>query len=370
MSLFPKDRDLSEAPDRVVIEVRASDFQLRGEDMVMRLDSFLAHHLTWRSRSSVKRLIKDGYVLVAASRPQDAPAGHRSRLASRPPPLLPPTDEPKIEKRAGRRLLDKSIVVVMIPEELRLEMDLTDVGPLDVVYEDEHVLIVNKPPGLVVHPSGRHLTDTLIQRMHKHFRSKDAERDVPVKLCHRLDRETSGLVLAAKDAVTHAALVKAFEDREIDKRYLAVVHGVPSPESGVIDFDLGPSRVSAVRLKITVIAGGWQSVTGYEVLEKSDGPHGPLALVACTPKTGRQHQIRVHLAAIGHALVGDKLYGPDEQIFVRNAEGEMTPADEAALVLPRHALHNELLGFVHPATGKAVRVTCDLPGDLAALLTR
>ncbi|MDE0895337.1 MAG: RluA family pseudouridine synthase [Planctomycetota bacterium] len=370
MSLFPRDRDLSEAPDRVVVEVRASDFQLRAEDMVIRLDAFLAHHLTWRSRSSVRRLIKDGYVLVAASRPESAPVGHRSRLTSRPPPLLTPTEEPTVEKRPGRRLLDKSIVVVMIPEEHRLEMDLSNVGPLDVVYEDDHVLIVDKPAGLVVHPSGRHLTDTLIQRMHMHFRSKDAERDVPVKLCHRLDRETSGLVLAAKDAVTHAALVKAFEDREIDKRYLAVVHGNPDPASGVIDFDLGPSHVSEVRLKIAVIAGGWPSVTEYEVQGTSNGRHGSLALVACTPRTGRQHQIRVHLAALGHALVGDKLYGPDEQIFMRNAAGEMTPADEAALILPRHALHNELLGFVHPATGKNVRVTCDLPEDLAALFAQ
>lgn len=369
MSLFPKDRDLSEAPDRLVIDVSASDFQLRGEDMVMRLDNFLAHHLTWRSRSSVKRLIKDGHVLVAASRPEDAPAGHRARLTSRPPPLLAPKEEPVVEKRPGRKLLDKSIVVVMIPEEFRLDMDISNTGPLDVVYEDDHVLIVNKPAGLVVHPSGRHLTDTLIQRMHKHFRSKDEGKDVPVKLCHRLDRETSGLVLAAKDPITHAALVKAFEDREIDKRYLAVVHHHPDPHSGVIDMELGPSNVSEVRLKISVQAGGWESMTEYETLETTTGKHGPLALVACTPKTGRQHQIRVHLAAIGHPIVGDKLYGPSEEIFIRNAADELTADDEAALILPRHALHNELLGFLHPATGDRVRVSCDLPDDMAELLS-
>ena len=124
-----------------------------------------------------------------------------------------------------------------------------------------------------------------------------------------------------------------------------------------------------MRLKISVQAGGWDSVTEYETLDATTGKHGPPALVACTPKTGRQHQIRVHLAAIGHPIVGDKLCGPSEEIFIRNAADELTAEDEAALILPRHALHNELLGFLHPATGEKVRVTCDLAQDMSQLLS-
>ena len=381
MALFPKDRNLAEAFDRVELEVRASDFRMRGEDLQLRLDRFLAHHLTWRSRSSIQQLIKDGQVLVAASRPDAAPPGHRSRAAHRPPPLLPPVDEPTVERRPGRRLLDRSLVVVRIPDELQLALDPGACGPVDLVHEDPAVLVVDKPAGVAVHPSGRHLTDTLVQRLHAdHARRLEARAaapgagpevgEMPPKLCHRLDRETSGLVLAARDRASHAALVLDFEERRVAKRYLAVVHGVPERTVGEVDLDLGPALASEVRLKIAVRAGGWPSRTGYEVIETGRLPDGgPCALVACVPHTGRQHQLRVHLAALGHPLVGDKLYR-DEGLFLRAANDALTDGDRAELVLDRHALHNELLGFTHPRTGERLEVTAPLPADMAGLLGR
>lgn len=370
MALFPKNRNLSETLDRVELEVRASDFGMKGEDVAMRLDAFLCHHLTWRSRASLQKLIKDGYVLVAASRPESAPHGHRSRSAHRPPPMLPPPEAPSVETRPGRRLLDRSMVVVMIPDEFRIDLDPKSCGPLDIVFEDDYLVAVNKPAGLVVHPSGRHMADTLIQRMHAHYMHAGSTTEPgAIKLCHRLDRETSGLLLAAKDAQTHAAIRAAFERYEIDKRYLALVHGHPAQQSGRIEFDLGPAHASEVRLKIAVQVGTWESRTDYAVLEVGKLPDGrPAALVACTPHTGRQHQIRVHLAAIGHSIVGDKLYGDDETIFIRASNDELSADDLRELALEHHALHNERLGFVHPRTGKRIDLYAALPPDVRALL--
>ena len=343
MALFPKDRNLAEAFDRVELEVRASDFRMRGEDLSIRLDRFLAHHLSWRSRSSIQQLIKDGQVLVAASRPDAAPPGHKGRVAHRPPPLLPPVDEPVLERRPGRRLLDRSLVVVRIPDELQLALDPGACGPVDLVHEDAAVLVVDKPAGVAVHPSGRHLTDTLVQRLHADHARRLEERErataagaalpevgeMPPKLCHRLDRETSGLVLAARDRPSHARLVLDFEERKVTKRYLAVVHGVPDEPRGELDLPLGPALASQVRLKIAVQAGGWPSRTGYEVLDTGRLPDGrPCALVACVPHTGRQHQLRVHLAAMGHPIVGDKLY-LDEELFLRAANDELTATDRS-----------------------------------------
>ncbi len=368
MSLFPKDRNLSETLESVELEVRASDFGLRGEDVSMRLDSFLVHHLAWRSRASIQRLIKDGYVLVAASRPDDAPPGHRARALHRPPPLLPPSGPPRPERRPGRKLLDHSLVIVIVPEELRIQLDPASNGPVDIVFEDEYLVAVNKPAGLVVHPSGRHLSDTLIQRLHSHYAR--AGSPLPVKLCHRLDRETSGLLLAAKDAESHAAVRARFEALQVEKRYLAVVHGIPEPAEGKIELDLGPSHTSAVRLKIAVQAGGWSARTDYKLLEHGRLITGtPGALVACTPHTGRQHQIRVHLGAIGHPLVGDKLYGDDEERFIRASNEALTDEDEEALILAHHALHNERLRLEHPRTGKTLDLRAPLPRDVQGLLS-
>lgn len=364
MALFPKDRNLAETLESVELDVRASDFGMKGEDVAMRLDAFLCHHLPWRSRASIQKLIKDGYVLVAASRPEDAPPGHRARATHRPPPLLSPSAPPTPERRPGRRLLDQSRVIVIVPEEDRIELDPASCGPVDIVFEDDYLVAVDKPAGLVVHPSGRHMADTLIQRLHAHYQKQG--QHLPIKLCHRLDRETSGLVLAAKDAETHAAVRAAFEAHQVQKRYLALVHGIPDPPEGQITFDLGPSPTSEVRLKIAVQAGGWEAITGYKLLERGHLPDGrPASLVACLPKTGRQHQLRVHLAALGHPIVGDKLYGADETIFIRAASDELTPEDHAELALDHHALHNERLGFTHPRTNDHIDLRAPLPEDVA-----
>ena len=272
--------------------------------------------------------------------------------------------QPAVERRASRKLKHGARVVVVIPEELRLPRGESDGSELVILYEDEEVLAIDKPPGMPVHPSGRHLRDTLIQRVHARFRAGNEGLKLPIRLCHRLDLETSGVILVAKGDRHHAHLMKQFEDREVEKEYLAVVRGVPSRGQGRIELAIGPSRTSAVRLKMACIADGQPSATDWSVVER----RADCALVSCRPHTGRQHQIRVHLDALGYPLVGDKLYGVDEALFLRHARGQPDPGDAELLGLPRHALHNHRLVFRSPTSGERREVTSPLAADLRTYL--
>ncbi len=348
MRLFPKDRDLSESPDHVELVVRASDLNLPVEEVHVRLDAFLAKFLHWRSRTSIEELIREGLVSVDPSDPAH-PDG---------------TGELVVEKRPGRKLLHGSRVVIEIPEPLRIQRVVSAASELTILYEDAQLLAVDKPPMLPVHPSGRHLADTLIQRVHARFDQKKERREFRIKLCHRLDRETSGLILLARDPGSHSKVMMQFERRETEKEYFCIVRGVPSAEGGRVDYDLGPDATSEVRLKMAPVAEGLPSVTHWRVLERYED----CALVACKPETGRQHQIRVHMDAIGHPLVGDKLYGVDEQFFLKAAANELTRADQEFLGLPRHALHNHRLVITHPFSGERVEMRSPLPEDMRQYL--
>lgn len=347
MGLLPKDRDLNRPPEEVELVVDASDFRVKADSLVLRLDQFLGKFLTWRSRSSIQRLIKDGYVLVDAATP-DHPHG---------------TGDSQPEARPGRKLRHGSRVVVVIPEEHRLALSADAAGPLSILYEDDEVVVIDKPPLVAVHPSGRHMSDTLIQRVHAHFREEVEASTMVPRLCHRLDRETSGIVLVAKNPRTHPELMGQFEGHTVEKTYLALVHGEVLPEALSITDPIGSARASRIRLKMAVRADGLASRTDVEVLERARD----LSLVRCDLFTGRQHQIRVHLAARGYPIVGDKLYGEDDGLFLRATAEELTDADRRQLVLERHALHNHRLRFISPAAGE-VEVVSPLAEDMAALL--
>lgn len=346
MGLFPRDRNLARTLEQVELPVRASDFQVSPAEVHVRLDAFLKLRLRWRSRASIQRLIAEGFVRVAPA----AQGLERSE------------GEPEVETRSARILRHGALVVVVIPPELRLP-ELDSPGSLAILYEDADVLAVDKPAGQAVHPSGRNLTGTLIQEVHARY-SQGADLPVPIRLCHRIDKETSGLVLLAKGERAHRQIRKQFERRTIEKEYLALVHGQPQEDAGVIDLPLGPSHASQVRMKIAVQEGGAESHTSWRVLER----RGAFALLSCVPLTGRQHQIRVHLAAIGHPLVGDKLYGADETLFLRNHRRELEAGDLAALGLARHALHNHRMVWIAPTGGERREVTCSLPADMRAFL--
>ncbi len=348
MGLFPKDRDLTKVPERVELRVDASFFRERVAGFHIRLDQFLATHLSWRSRSSIQELVHEGYVWIDLASPE-APEGSGREV---------------IELRPGRKLHHGSRVVVVIPLEQRLPAMSADPAALAILYEDEEVVAVDKPPMLAVHPSGRHLSDTLIQRVHAHYLPEvESGRLVP-RLCHRLDRETSGIVLIGKNSATHHLVMRQFERRRVEKDYLAIVHGEFADERGMIDFPLAPARASTIALKMTAAAEGLVSRTDWHVVER----YPDYTLLRCRLHTGRQHQIRVHLAAIGHPIVGDKLYGPDETLFQKAIDGALSSGDLRLLELPRHALHNHRLVFVTPAGNRRIEVVSELASDLRAFL--
>jgi 23S rRNA pseudouridine1911/1915/1917 synthase len=239
---------------------------------------------------------------------------------------------------------------------------------LPVVYEDTELLAINKPPGMAVHPTARHHHGTVTARLAV---TRPGEH---LTLLHRLDRETSGLLLLARTRRADRAVKQQFELRQgVLKRYLALCWGWPSWERQGCDLPLEPDRDSRYRVKMRVAApaGGQLASTTFEVLGRRRGRDDRrYSLVRCTLHTGRQHQIRVHLAALGLPVVGDKLYGPDEELFARGADGLLASADRARLELGRHALHAAELGIDHPVDGRRLTLLAPLCPDMAELWDR
>jgi 23S rRNA pseudouridine1911/1915/1917 synthase len=243
--------------------------------------------------------------------------------------------------------------------------------PLDVpvVYEDEHLLAVDKPAMLPVHPTARYHKNTLIKLLQ--VERPDAAF---LSLGHRLDRETSGVMIVSKSRACDRALKKQLQARaDVEKSYIALTWGVPDRGDGARSFrlvrhmELDRDSALRVKMKISDAPEALYAATGFEVVEvrRRRASGASYALVRCTLETGRQHQIRLHLASLGTAVVGDKLYGPDETAFARGADGELTPDDVVRLELPRHALHAARLALPHPITGAPLVLEAPLPSDIA-----
>lgn len=237
-----------------------------------------------------------------------------------------------------------------------------EMPPLGFVYEDEHLLVIDKPPLVAVHPTARYHHHTVIKRLR-------AERpDEFVALVHRLDRETSGILLVARSLDSERAFKRLLEDRTlrgatvgvVEKTYLAITRGVPHETSVNLPLELDANNPLRVKMRVAAPGHGLAATTGIELIAERSG----YALVRCALHTGRQHQIRVHLAALGCPVVGDKLYGPDERLLARSADGELTDEDHALLELPRHALHAHRYALTHPMTGNALDLVSPLPRDL------
>ncbi len=235
--------------------------------------------------------------------------------------------------------------------------------PLPVLYEDPHLLVVDKPPLVAVHPTARYHKHTVITRL------REERPKQYLNLVHRLDRETSGILLVAKTPEADRAFKRLLEDRTLgrgrreplEKTYLAITRGVPEPGRIALPLALDEENSLRVKMRIAAPGTGLEASTGVEVVDRAGG----YALVRCALHTGRQHQIRVHLSAVGCPVVGDKLYGPDERMLARAADGELTAEDLALLELPRQALHAHRYALEHAVTGVALDLASPLPPDLA-----
>ena len=329
----------------------------------MRLDAFIAARVKWRSREGSRHFFADQMVnVLPGSDPQQAQVGGIRRglklragqevvlrtPAPKPPPNAP---DPKVEAEG-----------------------------LECVFEDEWLVAVNKPPGISVHPSKGHLTGSLIHLVHERHRRLYPDSDQMPTLCHRLDRETSGVMLCAKDQLSRTRIGRQFEARTVKKTYLALVEGNLADDSGVIDLPIGKALESAVMLRMGIRPDdqGLPSLTEWEVRERvstveqsnktGNSSHGLRTLVELRPKTGRTHQLRVHLEAIGHPIVGDKIYLGGDDVFIKHVSEGLTADDLAALGLERQALHAWKLELEHPMTGKRVELEAPLYSDIRNLL--
>lgn len=238
---------------------------------------------------------------------------------------------------------------------------------LPVLYEDGHLLAINKPAGIPVHPTARHHKGTVVKMLEG---ARDGER---LMLAHRIDRETSGVLLLSRTSFADRRVKAQFArdgDSPIEKRYLAITWGWPERDEFRVELplELDPTSRYGVKMRVARPDEGLRAATGCEAVGRREHPETGrrYALVRCALETGRQHQIRLHLAALGLPLVGDKLYGPDDAIFGRGADGTLTDEDRLALELDRHALHAELLALDHPEDGRRVRIEAPLTPDLAA----
>lgn len=233
---------------------------------------------------------------------------------------------------------------------------------LPVIYEDEHFFAIAKPANVPVHPTARYHRNTVVKLL------EAARPGQSFTLAHRLDRETSGVLLLAKTREADRAIKKMLEAREtVEKHYLAITWGAPVEDRFRVDLplELDPEARLRVMMRVAKPGTGLSATTHFEVLGRAEAKGKTYALVACRLETGRQHQIRVHLASIGCPIVGDKLYGPDPELFARGADGVLTDEDRELLELDRHALHAAVLAFDHPMTKERVRIEAPLPEDLA-----
>lgn len=242
----------------------------------------------------------------------------------------------------------------------RAPFEEIDEVPLPIVYEDDHLLAIDKPPLVTVHPTARYHRNTVIERL------RAARPGDFLALIHRIDRETSGVLMLAKHIESERAFKRLLEERSlggedsVKKTYVAVTHGVPSTRFCELPVELDTENPLRVKMRIAAPGQGLEARTGIDVF----GERAGYALCRMALHTGRQHQIRLHLSALGCPVVGDKLYGPDERMLARAADGELTEEDLVLLEHPRQLLHAERYDFTHPMTGGPLALIAPLPQDL------
>ena len=291
------------------------------EDQQMRLDKYLAEQFPEQTRSYLQKLIKEGGVLVNGK-----------------------------SVKTGYQLSCGDEVSVSIPEPKELDVEPQKMD-LDIVYEDEDVILINKPKGMVVHPAPGHTKDTLVNGLLYHCQGNLSGINGVARpgIVHRIDRDTTGILIVCKNDMAHNSIAAQLKEHSITRRYRALVHGNLKEDRGTVEGPIGRHPVDRKKMAINE-RNGKPAVTHYRVLQR----FGNYTYIECVLETGRTHQIRVHMASIGHPLVGDEVYGPAKCPF--KLEGQ--------------CLHAMVLGFVHPRTGEYMEFSTDLPEYFQELLRK
>lgn len=300
-----------------------------------RLDRYLSDKETMLTRSRIQRLIKNGMITVDGSKAK-----------------------PSDKLRGGE------VITVVIPEPSVSHL-LPEPIPLDVVYEDNHLIVVNKPAGMVVHPGAGISSGTLVNALLAHCRDLSGIGGVlRPGIVHRLDKGTSGLIIAAKDDRTHLLLSQALQERKIKRIYEAVVWGKPARQ-GEVETLIGRSPIHRKKM-IVRRQNGRLAITSFKVIESFE----VASLLSLSLRTGRTHQIRVHMAHIGHPIFGDPDYGGRRRKYGDLKESAMRYARECLSLIERQALHARKLVFIHPVTGSTIELEAPLPDDMKNLLLK
>jgi len=316
-----------------------------------RLDHFITTQLDGVSRSRVQLLLEQGDVLVNGSHAK-----------------------PSLKLRGG-----EEIIITGEPHPAPLKATPQDI-PLDVVFEDPHFAVINKPAGMMVHAGAGHSDEarsrnTLVNAILYRFKKLSSSGgELRPGIVHRLDKETSGLIIVAKNDAAHAKLAELFSSRKINKTYIALVQGALQRQKGTISAAVSRDPVRRTRMTTRRSENSRHAVSHYEVIRRLDTRFGKFTLVRVRIETGRTHQIRVHMASIGHPVVGDTLYGAPSQLVERAvapssaSRGARRNVEPKRLRLGRNFLHAARLEFVHPATGRPLELEAPLPPELAAFL--
>lgn len=296
-------------------------FGAEKEDVGIRLDVFLAENMENLSRSGVQKLIEAGQITLNGGK-----------------------------TKANHKLREKDIIDVTIPAVKEVEILPEDI-PLDILYEDQDVIVVNKPQGMVVHPAPGHLSGTLVNGLMYHCGSElsGINGEKRPGIVHRIDKDTSGVLMVAKNDMAHQSLAAQLAEHSITRKYNAVVYNGFPEEEGTVDQPIGRNPQDRKKMAVTQ-KHSRRAVTHYRVVERLE----KFTLIEAQLETGRTHQIRVHMAYIGHPLLGDPVYGPKKH----------------PIQLEGQALHARVLGFLHPRTGEYMEFEAPLPPYFEALLER
>jgi len=318
--------------------IERHEFEIYKESILQRLDIYIHKRIPEYSRTLVQKLIKDGMITVN---------GH--------------TTKPAYEINLGDR------IVCEMPKLIHPHVVASDI-PLEIVHEDDHLIAINKPPQFVVHPAAGHWDDTLVNALLHHCGVlPESEEIYKPGIVHRIDKDTSGVIIAAKTLRAHGELTKQFQERVVQKSYRAIVEGEVEFDEDIIDKDMDRSKHDHEKMAVVKKGTGKSAISFYRVIERFEG----FTFVEVAPKTGRTHQIRVHMASIGHPCIADSSYGRRDALFLRDLGAETDPMvpDPLQPLLMRQALHAYTIQFTHPGTGMIVQYCAPVAKDMEDLLT-